>query len=62
MILTLLETDRMYTLNLPEKISGKYYLNHINAFGKTEQIVSAEGLDGKWVLTTSVYAKFGYRK
>lgn len=62
MILTLLETDRMYTLNLPEKISGKYYLNHINAFGKTEQIVSAEGLDGKWVLTTSVYAKFADEK
>ncbi len=58
MILVLLEQDRMYTLRLPEKISGKYCLNHINAIGKTEQIVSAEGIDGKWILKTSVYAKF----
>lgn len=58
MILTLLEKDKMYTLHLPEKVSGKYYLDHINAVGKSEQIISAEGIEGKWILSPSVYAQF----
>lgn len=57
MILNLLENDKVYTLRLPEKVSGKYYLEHINAVGKSEQVISAEGIDGNWVISPSVYAR-----
>ena len=57
MILNLLEKDKMYTLRLPEKVSGKFYLEHINALGFSEQVISAEGIDGKWIIVPSVYAK-----
>lgn len=57
MILNLLEKDKMYTLRLPEKVSGKFYLEHINALGFSEQVISAEGIDGKWIIAPSVYAK-----
>ncbi len=58
MVLVLLEDKKMSVLRLPEKVSGKYTLNHINASGKSEQLLSAEGIDGKWHLYSSVYAKF----
>lgn len=58
MILTLLERNNLYTLRLPEKVTGKYILKHINASGNDEPVLSAEGIGGKWQIDTSVYAKF----
>lgn len=57
MILNLLENNRIYTLRLPEKVSGKYYLAHTNTVGISEYVLSAEGIDDKWQLTPSVYAR-----
>lgn len=58
MILTLLEAERLYTVRLPEKANGKYSLDHINAMGMPETVISAEGIGGKWLLSATVYAGF----
>lgn len=58
MILTLLEAERLYIIRLPKKANGKYSLDHINAMGMPETVLTAEGISGKWVLSTTAYAGF----
>lgn len=53
MQLTVIRNDRINRLVLPEKCSGQYWLTHLETDGSTSDLVSVEGIDGKWVLKSN---------
>lgn len=51
MIITLLINKRKYSLILPKKVSGKYWIECVSN-NKAEKVVSVEAVHGKWNLKT----------
>lgn len=48
MIVNLIKTDRMFSLTLPEKVKGQFWLNDFDEKGSLRQLISIEATDGKW--------------
>ncbi|MCD1257391.1 type VII secretion protein EssC [Paenibacillus athensensis] len=53
MQLSLLKDSVLYTCVLPEKKKGQYWVTQLNAHGDEEQVISVEGMDGRWVLKSN---------
>ena len=45
-----MEEDRIYSITLPEKVNGRYWITDIDPYGKKRNIISVEGINGQWVL------------
>ena len=53
MVVNLIKTDRMFSLTLPEKVKGQFWLNDFDEKGSFRQLVSIEGIDGKWYVKSN---------
>lgn len=57
MIVTLILEKRIYSLTLPEKKSGKYWITGIDEGIENFQFMAVEGTNGNWVLHSSPILK-----
>ena len=48
MIVNLIKTDRMFSLTLPEKVKGQFWLNDFDNKGSLRQLISIEAADEAW--------------
>lgn len=53
MIVNLIKTDRMFSLTLPEKVKGQYWLNDFDEKGILRQLISIEAENGKWCVKSN---------
>lgn len=53
MIVNLIKSRQMYSLTLPNKIKGQYWLTDTDRRGKPRQLISIEAVDGEWVLKSN---------
>lgn len=58
MKLILIKKDRLIKKSLPNKITGKQSLYHINALEKKELLLNIEASDGKWIIKAGKNASF----
>ena len=49
MIVNLMKPTRMFSLTLPDKVNGQYWLTDIDDNGHLRELVSIEGIKGQWV-------------
>ncbi len=52
MILTVIGKKQIKSFSLPQKVKGQYWL-YEELDGKTERLVSVEGVDGEWVIKSN---------
>lgn len=50
MIVSLIKTDRMFSLTLPEVVKGQFWLNDIDEKGASRNLISIEADGGKWCI------------
>lgn len=50
MIVTLIKYDRIYSVTLPEKIKGRYWISDIGPDEKKRELLSVEGIDNQWLV------------
>lgn len=50
MIVTLYAPQRMFSITLPERVSGQYWLSDLDERGCPRHVASVEGIRGQWVL------------
>ena len=48
MIVSLIKRERMFSLTLPQKVKGQFWLNDLDEKGVLRRLIGIEGLDGKW--------------
>jgi len=53
MIVTLMTREKYYTLTLPEKIGGQYWLKHVGSDGHLSDIIGIEGVVDMWRLKSN---------
>lgn len=53
MIINLIKSKQMFSLTLPNKTKGQYWLSDINPEGKRRELISIEALHGEWVLKSN---------
>ena len=53
MIVNLIKKSQMFSLNLPEKVKGQYWLSDIDKKGNSRQVVGFEATDGQWVFKSN---------
>lgn len=53
MIVNLIKTERMFSLTLPEKVKGQFWVSDIDEKGKIRQLVSIEADGGKWSIKSN---------
>ncbi|MCM1114549.1 MAG: type VII secretion protein EssC [Clostridium sp.] len=53
MIVNLIKNREMFSITLPERIKGQYWLNDIDENGDLRQIISIEGHKNDWVLKSN---------
>ena len=51
--LTLIKREQIYTYDLPEKISGQYWVAQADQNGEEEKIISVEGIEDHWHLKSN---------
>lgn len=50
MIVSLFTKEKLYTVSLPQKISGKYWISDRDPVGHSRNVANIEGIQGKWML------------
>lgn len=53
MIVNLIKSKQMFSLTLPKKVKGQYWVTDIDSNGKPRQLISVEAIDGEWVLKSN---------
>lgn len=53
MIVALISKKRMYTISLPQKTSGQYWISDIDENGCTRRLTDVEGIQGQWFIHKS---------
>ncbi len=53
MILNLIKAKQIFTLTLPKKIKGQYWMSDEDALGNLRELISVEAIKGKWVLKSN---------
>lgn len=48
MIVNLIKTEQMFSLTLPDKVKGQFWLNDFDENSILRQLISIEAIDGKW--------------
>lgn len=52
-VVNLIKTERMFSLTLPEKVKGQFWLNDFDEKGGLRSLVSIEGVEGKWCVKSN---------
>lgn len=55
MIINLIKSKQMFSLTLPHKIKGQYWLSDVDKNGKPRELISVEAVKGDWVLKSNKY-------
>lgn len=53
MIVNLIKPEQMFSLTLPNKVKGRYWLTDIDAGGERRELISVEAIRGEWVLKSN---------
>lgn len=63
MIVNLIKKDRMFSLTLPQKAKGQYWIADVDERGKKRKLISIEAINDKWVVKENknikLYSDFG---
>lgn len=49
MIVNLIKPQKMFSLTLPHKVKGQYWLTDMDADGEPQKLISIEAVNGEWV-------------
>lgn len=53
MIINLIKTEQMFSLTLPHKVKGQYWVTDTDRTGRVRQLISIEAVQGEWVLKSN---------
>lgn len=53
MIVNLIEQDQMFTVNLPSRVKGQFWLSDIDDHGRKRDLIGIEAVDGRWLLKSN---------
>ena len=53
MVVNLIKAKQMFSLTLPDKIKGQYWLSDFDDSGAYRNLISIEAVDGKWVVKSN---------
>lgn len=53
MIVNLIKSKQMYSLTLPNKVKGQYWLCNTDIYGNSRELISIEAVDGEWILKSN---------
>ena len=53
MVVNLIKAKQMFSLTLPDKIKGQYWLTDFDDAGAYRNLISIEAVDGKWVVKSN---------
>ena len=53
MIINLIKSKQMFSLTLPNKVKGQYWLSDTDINGKPRDLISVEAVNGEWVLKSN---------
>lgn len=53
MIVTLIETYRIFNMTLPDKVKGRFWITDVDSFGNDRKLISVEADEESWVLKGS---------
>lgn len=57
MIITLIKSTQMFSLTLPQRVKGQYWLTDLDEKGRLRQLASIEAIDEKWFLKENKMVK-----
>ncbi len=55
MIINLIKSRQMFSLTLPNKVKGQYWVTDIDENGSPRQLISVEAVEDEWVLKSNKY-------
>lgn len=53
MVINLIKAKQMFSLTLPNKVKGQYWLSDTDTNGKSRDLISVEAVNGEWVLKSN---------
>ncbi len=53
MVVNLIKAKQLFSLTLPDKIKGQYWLSDFDDAGEYRKLISIEAVDGKWVVKSN---------
>ena len=53
MVVNLIKSRQMFSLTLPRKIKGRYWLTDLDEKGRLRQLLSIEAVDGEWTVKST---------
>ena len=53
MLVTFIKQTHIYSLSLPDKVHGQYWIKDMNEKGETFDLIAIEGINGQWVLRSN---------
>ena len=53
MIINLIKPKQMFSLTLPKKVKGQYWLSDVDADGLSRELISIEAVKGEWVVKSN---------
>ena len=57
MIVNLIKSNSLISLNLPKRINGQYWITDVDAKGNSRKLISVEAINGKWVIKNNKHIK-----
>lgn len=55
MIVNLIKSQQMFSLTLPNKIKGQYWISDTDAKGEPRSLISVEAVNGEWIIKSNKY-------
>lgn len=55
MIINLIKSKQMFSLTLPKKVKGQYWVTDIDETGKPRDLISIEAINGDWVVKSNKF-------
>lgn len=55
MIINLIKSKQMFSLTLPNKVKGQYWVTDIDECGKPRDLISIEAINGDWVVKSNKF-------
>ncbi len=56
MIVSLIKSNRIFSLTLPSKVKGSFWLSDLDAQGSARRLISVEAQEGYWILNSNPLA------
>lgn len=56
MIVNLIKSQQMFTVTLPDKVKGRYWITDIDKRGRLRELIGIEASEGQWILKSNKQA------